>query len=328
MNVLVTGGGGFLGTYIVKELLARKYSVSNLSRHDYTHLDDLGVKTLKIDLSDKEKMDELDLSGFDAVFHVAAIAGVWGKFERFYKSNYLATTNLYEKCLESNIEYFIYTSTPSVVFGNEDIIAGNEQLAYPDVYLTDYAKTKAMAEQFLLDKSSEKFKIISLRPHLIWGPGDPHLFPRIIARAKEGKLKKIGDGENLVDIIYVENAAIAHIDAFEALVKDNKLSGNSYFIGQERPVRLWEFIDQVLIKSKLAPLEQSLSFRFAYMLGFIFEKLYKLIGIIKPEPPMTRFIALQLAKNHYFSHTKAEKDFNYHPSISIEGGLERCFSFD
>jgi len=323
MNVLVTGGGGFLGTYVIKELLKRNYTVTNLSRHNYTHLEELGVSTLNVDLSAAENVDALDLSPFEAIFHIAALAGVWGKYDNYYSINYTGTVNLFNKAKKDGVQYIVYTSTPSVVFGKDDIIKGDEKLDYPENYLTAYAQTKSMAEKFILEQKD--IKSIALRPHLIWGPGDPHILPRLKEKARLGKLKRVGDGENLVDIIYVENAAIAHVDALKALVDNPSLSGNPYFIGQENPVNLWEFINTLLVKSKLEPVEDSVSFSLAYKVGYLLEKAFSLLGIIKPEPPMTRFVATQLAKSHYFSHDKATKDFGYHPHVSIEEGLNRTF---
>jgi nucleoside-diphosphate-sugar epimerase len=321
MNILVTGGGGFLGTTIVKQLLDKKYNVTSLSRNSYTHLEELGVPTIQIDLGDTEKVNKLDLSGFDAIFHVAALAGVWGRYETYYNINYLGTKNLVDKAIEDGVEHFIYTSTPSVVFGDDDILGGDESIEYPSKYYTHYAKTKAMAESYLRDNSTDTFKTISIRPHLIWGEGDPHLIPRLREKAKQGKLRIVGNGDNLVDVIHVSNAAAAHLNALDALSQNSSLSGNAYFVGQENPVNLWEFINQILNVYKINPVESYISFKLAFIIGFVFEKVYLLFGIISPEPPMTRFISLQLAKSHYFSHAKALEDLNYTPVVSIKEGL-------
>lgn len=326
MKVLVTGGGGFLGGYIIDELLSLDYEVINLSRHAYPVLKNKGVECIKGDISDVGFIESLDLSSFDTVFHVAAKAGVWGSKDSYYSINYYGAKQLFDKAVSDGVSNFIYTSTPSVVFGADDIIEGNEEIEFPSSYLTHYAASKSMAESYILNNSNEVTSSLALRPHLIWGPNDPHLLPRLIAKAKMGKLKRVGDGLNLVDIIYVENAAKAHIDSLHALVADRSINGNAYFIGQERPVNLWEFIDTLLIKSKQDPIIDQISFKKAYFIGGILEKFFSLLGINSPEPPMTRFVATQLAKSHYFSHEKAQRDFNYKVGISIEEGLEKTFS--
>jgi nucleoside-diphosphate-sugar epimerase len=328
MRILVTGGGGFLGSYIIKELLKNPtYLITNFSRHSYPNLEEMGVPTIKGDLRKKEDVDRALKYGFDAVFHVAALAGVWGRHKDFYEINFLGTKNLLEASKTHGVQKFIYTSTPSVVFDQKDLLGVGEECAYAKKFLTSYAQTKAMAEKLVLEmNNSGSFLTCALRPHLIWGPGDPHLFPRVIQKGKEGKLRIVGDGENLVDIIYVENAAHAHVEAFHHLTPGSVVCGEAYFLGQEKPVKLWDFINEVLGHVKIPPVVKSIDVASAYWLGLILEKIFKLLGIYKPEPPMTRFVALNLGKSHYFSHEKAKKHFGYTPSISIEEGLRRTFS--
>lgn len=329
MRILVTGGGGFLGTHIIKELIKNStYIVTNFSRHSYAHLEDMGVPTIKGDLRKKEDVERALDMGFDAIFHVAALAGVWGKYEDYYEINYLGTKFLVEGARERSISRFVYTSTPSVVFNKDDLLGVNEEQPYATDHLNAYAETKTMAEKLVLElNDSMQFLTCALRPHLIWGPGDPHLFPRVIQKGKLGKLKIVGDGENLVDIIYVENAALAHVLAFEHLVPGSRVCGEAYFVGQERPVKLWSFINEILGHVKVEPVIDSIPLDTAYRLGWMLEKVYKFLGIRKPEPPMTRFVALNLGKSHYFSHEKAKRDFGYSPRVTIEEGLKRTFSY-
>lgn len=329
MRILITGGGGFLGTYIIKELLKNPtYIVTNFSRHSYAHLEDIGVPTIKGDIRKREDVEKALDQGFDAVFHVAAMAGVWGKFQDYYDINYLGTKNLVEAAKAKGIQRFVYTSTPSVVFNKDDLLGVNEKQPYASEFLNAYSETKTMAEKLVLAANdSLNFLTCAIRPHLIWGPGDPHLFPRVIQKGKEGKLRIVGDGENLVDIIFVENAALAHVQAFEHLKPHSVVCGQAYFVGQERPVKLWDFINQVLGFVKVEPVMTSIDVTTAYRLGWVLEKVYKMLGIQKPEPPMTRFVALNLGKSHYFSHEKAKLHFGYHPKVTIEEGLKRTFSY-
>jgi len=328
MRILVTGGGGFLGSHIIKELLKNpSYIVTNFSRHSYPDLEDIGVPTIRGDLKKKEDVDRALDQGFDAIFHVAALPGVWGKYEEYYGINYLGTKYLVEGAKERGILRFVYTSTPSVVFNKDDLLGVGEEQPYATEFLNAYTETKTMAEKLVLGlNDGSTFLTCALRPHLIWGPGDPHLFPRVIQKGKQGKLRIVGDGENLVDIIYVENAALAHVQAFEHLKPGSKVCGEAYFVGQERPVKLWDFINQVLGFVKVEPVMSSINVTSAYRLGWALEKAYKFLGIQKPEPPMTRFVALNLGKSHYFSHDKAKRDFGYVPKISIEEGLKKTFS--
>ena len=328
MKVLVTGGGGFLGTEICKQLLEenktrKDFELISVSRKEYPHLKEMGVQTFQGDLS---RMEDLALTQVETVFHTAAKAGVWGKEEEFYQNNYIATENILNWARRSGVKNFVFTSSPSVVFGKDDIENGSEDLPYPEEHLNPYSKTKAMAEELVLKANSADFKTTAIRPHLIWGEGDPHLIPRILLKAREGKLKIVGEGENLVDVIHVKNAAKAHLLAWEALRQGEDADGKAYFVGQERPVNLWEFINQILMQAGIEGVEDKIGFKSAYWLGFALEKGFKALGINSPEPPMTRFVALQLAKHHYFSQARAKEDLGYSPIVTIEEGLLSLFS--
>lgn len=328
MRIFITGGGGFLGTAIIKELLKNpEHKITNFARGAYPELEQLGVKTIRGDIRKKSDVEKALSLGHDVIFHVAAKAGVWGSHKEYLDINFHGTENLVEVAKKLGISKFVYTSSPSVVFGEDDLNGVDESTPYPKKYLTSYAETKAMAEKLVLAANdSEKFMSCSIRPHLIWGPGDPHLFPRVIQRGRLGKLKVVGDGENLVDIVFVENAARAHVQAMEKLTPHSRVCGQAYFIGQEQPVKLWDFINQVLAKSGIEPVMQTISVTAAYRIGWIMEKTWSLAGIHKPEPPMTRFVALNLGKSHYFSHEKAKRDFGYAAVVSTQEGLKRYFA--
>ncbi len=325
MKILVTGGAGFLGSYICRDLLKQGHEVTSFSRKTYQKLEDRGIRSAVGDIRDYDSVLKA-LEGQEAVFHVASLAGIWGNKKTYFDINVTGTKNLVKASKELNIKYFVYTSSPSVVFSKGDLINENESLAYPKKYLTVYAHTKAQAEKYVLDANSEDFKTVSLRPHLIWGPGDPHIFPRLLLKGKKGQLRIVGNGENLVDIIYVENASLAHVQAFTELIKsESAVAGQAYFLGQAEPVNLWDFINKVLKRAGIEEITSYISFTVAYMVGWLFEMIYSLFGIYSPEPPMTRFVACNMGKNHYFCHDKAKRDFNYNPVISVEEGLNRTF---
>ncbi|OUR97174.1 hypothetical protein A9Q84_12675 [Halobacteriovorax marinus] len=322
MNILVTGAGGFLGLYIAEQLIAKGHKVFNFSRRDYRELAELGIETRIGDLNDPKSIENA-LNDIEVVFHVAGKVAMWGKWEDFYQTNTVGTKNLVDACKRSGISKFIYTSTPSVVFGIDDIIEGNEEIPYPKESLSMYAKSKMLAEKYVLENHTQNFLTCALRPHLIFGPRDKNIIPRLIEARRKGKLKVIGDGDNLVDVIYVENAAKAHIQAFEKLSLDSNMSGEAYFIAQEKPVNLWDFINTVLERNGERKIEKSISVKKAYLIGTIIEFILRTLRVWNVHPPMSRFVALQLGKSHYFSHKKAEKDFAYHPDISTEEALDR-----
>lgn len=326
MKILVTGGGGFLGTYIVKELLKNPtYLVTNFSRHSYEHLENMGVPTIRGDLTRVEDLERALSKGFDAVFHVASKVGMWGTKADFEAINVTGTENLLRLAKQYGVKRVVYTSSPSVVFGRGGHQGADETMPYPTTHLSEYARTKALGEQLVLAANADEFLTCALRPHLIWGPGDQMLVPQVLQKARTGKLKMVGDGENEVDIIYVENAARAHVMAFEALRTGSPVAGQAYFLGQG-PIKLWDFVGQLLKRAEIDPLDAQISTKSAYFLGAICEKLWKILGINQPEPPMSRFVALNLGTDHWFSHAKAERDFGWRPTISVSEGLDRLFA--
>jgi len=319
MKCLVTGGNGFLGRYIVEMLLERGDEVISLGRSPQPELHCLGVTIMQGDICDKAFLLKA-CKGVDVVFHTAAMAEMWGKWEDFYAINVTGTVNIIDACRKNNVERLIYTSSPSVVFGQDDLENVNEETSYPEQYLAFYPHTKALAEKKVLEENGKGLLTCALRPHLIFGPRDNHLLPRVLDRARAGKLKVVGAGKNLVDVVYVENAAKAHIDAADHLFEGSQACGSAYFISQGEPVNLWSWINDILISKGIKPVKKSVSYWVAFRIGTLLEILYALLRIAG-EPPMTRFIASQLAKSHYFDISRARKEIGYSPSIDTKTGL-------
>jgi nucleoside-diphosphate-sugar epimerase len=320
MKILVTGGGGFLGKAIVKRLLNRGEQVRSFSRGHYPELLSLGADLKKGDLADKEAVKEA-VKGCDAVFHVAAKPGIWGRYNEYYTTNVAGTQNVIEACRQMGVSKLVYTSSPSVVFGTSSMEGVNESVPYPADYLASYPKTKAMAEREVLSANDPSLATVALRPHLIWGPDDPNFLPRFIERRKSGRLARVGENPHLVDCIYIDNAVDAHILALENLYPGSPVSGNAYFISQGDPIDIFELMDGILAAAGLDPIDRTVSEKLAYAAGWFLEVLYGTLKL-KGEPPMTRFLAKQLSTAHWFDISAARRDLGYTPRVSISKGLE------
>jgi len=318
-NVLVTGGGGFLGNAIVRLLAERGDHVRSLSRGFYPELASLNVEQFQGDISDYPAVDQA-CEGINLVFHVAAKAGVWGDYFEYYQTNCIGTENVITACRKHSVPQLIYTSSPSVIFAGTDLEGVDESAPYPDHFHTPYQKTKAFAERLVVAAANKDLLTIILRPHLIWGPNDNHLVPRIIARAN--RLSIVGKGKNLVDTIYIDNAAYAHILAADKLKENHNLSGKVYFISQGKPVVLWDMINDILKAAGHDPVKRSIPHKTAWVAGAILEFIYTVFRL-KGEPPMTRFVADELATSHWFDISAAKKDLGYVPKVSTEEGLGR-----
>lgn len=328
MHYLVTGAGGFLGRYIAEQLLARGDAVRGLARGQYPELSDAGVEMERGDLADRETVKRA-LTDVDCVIHTAGKVGVWGHWFDYFRSNVQGTLNLLGECQELGVDRLVLTSSPSVTFAGTDQENVDESAPYPDRWLAHYPHSKAIAENFVLAMNGQSvangrtLRTCSLRPHLVWGPRDHHLTARLIERASSGQLRRVGDGANLVDTVYVENAAEAHLQAADALAEpDSPVAGNAYFLSQGEPVSCWQWIDEILALVDLPPVERSISTRKAYWAGYTLEKLHWLTRN-QNEPRMTRFVAKSLSTHHWFNIDAARRDFGYEPRVSTAEGMER-----
>ena len=321
MKALVTGGGGFLGKAIVKLLLARGDDVRSFSRGAYPDLARLGVEHVCGAIDDAEAVLRA-AEGCDIVFHVAAKAGVWGPYDEFYRANVLGTRNVIDACRQLGIRRLVYTSSPSVVFDGTDMAGVDESVPYPEHFEAFYPQTKAAAEQLVLQANDGTLATVALRPHLIWGPEDNHLVPRILERGAKGALRRIGTRDCLVDTIYIDNAAIAHLQAADRLEIGSVVAGKVYFLSQGEPLPVWEVVNRILTAGGLPPVSRTISPGLAYAAGAALETIYTLLHL-KGEPRLTRFVARELSTAHWFDLGAARRDFGYEPQISFDEGIAK-----
>jgi nucleoside-diphosphate-sugar epimerase len=326
--VLVTGGTGFLGRRLIERLLAEGRRVTTLGRTPAPDLEKRGVRFVRASIENAVAVAAA-CEGAQTVFHVAAKVGVWGRYEDFYRINVLGTRAVLDGCRARGVPKLVYTSTPSVVYNGRDLAGADESLPLTTACSCGYPLTKAIAEREVLAANSANLRTIALRPHLIWGVGDPHLVPRILSSAREGRLRIIGSGRNRVDMVHVENAVDAHLLAETALstchlMNDNgmvprRVDGRAFFITNGNPVVLWTWINTLLQAVGEPPITKHLSLGTASALGTACELAWRILPL-RGEPPMTRFVAAELAKDHWFDITAARRDLGYVPRISMEKG--------
>ncbi len=322
MLTLVTGGGGFLGRYIVEQLQRAGHRVRILARGDYPELTASGVEVLRGDVRQRADVERA-VADIETVFHVAAVPGIWGSWEHFHSINVVGTENMLQAASQAGVQRFIYTSSPSVVYDGKPHLNADESLPYPDRYLCHYPRSKAIAERNVLAVHGHRgMATVALRPHLIWGPRDNHLIPRLIDRARRGRLRQVGDGTNLISMSYVENAAAAHLQAAATLSLEAPHGGKAYFINEPEPVRLWQWVNEILALAELPPLNKRISYRLASIAGAVLEAGHGLLRI-ESEPLMTRFLAAQLSQSHSYSIAAAQRDFGYTPLFDVKTGMRR-----
>jgi nucleoside-diphosphate-sugar epimerase len=323
MNILVTGGGGFLGQALCRGLVERGHAVVSFNRGHYPALDALGVRQLQGDLADRDAVLRA-AQGVHAIFHNAAKAGAWGSYASYHQANVVGTDNVIAACRAHGIQRLVYTSTPSVTHRATHPVAGGtaDSVPYGTGFKAPYATTKTIAEKAVLAANDAGLATVALRPRLIWGPGDQQVLPRLVQRARAGRLRLVGDGSNRIDSTYIDNAAQAHFDAFAALAPGAACAGRAYFIsnGEPRPVR--ELVNALLRAAGAPEVTKTLPFRAAYAIGAVCEAAWTLLPLAG-EPPLTRFLAEQLSTTHWYDMAPATRDFGYLPRVSIDEGLRR-----
>ena len=317
---LVIGGGGFLGRYIVQMLLRDGQRVRVLGRSQYPNLAALGADCRRGDIT---RMEELlpACQGVNTVFHTASLSAMWGRKRLLQQINVGGTANVLQACVSAGVTRLIYTSSPSVAIWQESIRNGDESLPYPAQYIADYPRSKSQAEKMVLQANQGTLQTCALRPHLLWGPDDPHILPRVRSAVARGRLRQIGSGQNVVTITHVRNAAWGHILAARELCGTARCAGKPYFLGDAEPICLWPWLNQVLAIWGLPPIRGRISWRLARLLAQCSEVWHTLLPFLG-EPLMTAFVVDQLARSHSFSYAAATRDFGYHPLLSPEEGLE------
>ncbi len=317
---LVTGGTGFLGSHLVDRLLTAGRAITVVSRREQPELVARGVRVVVGPLHDPRVCAEA-VRGASTVFHVAARVGVWGRYDDFYRDNVTATETLLAAARTAGVGRFVYTSTPSVVYNGRNLAGADESLPLTEDCPSPYPLTKAIAEHAVLSAAGATLRTTALRPHLIWGVGDPHLVPRVLSRARAGKLRIIGSGDNHVDMVHVSNVVDAHLLAERALMGDlpGPATGRAYFITNGEPIGLWTWINGLLTALGEPPVTRSVSLGVANIIGALCEVVWRVLPL-KGEPPITRFVAAELAKDHWFSIDAAKRDLGYSPKVSMAAG--------
>jgi nucleoside-diphosphate-sugar epimerase len=325
MKVLVTGGGGFLGGRIAQLLWERGDSVLVFGRNRYPRHEQTGVPTMQGDVRDPQAVRQACM-GMEAVIHTAALAGLGGKRRDFWSINVEGTRHVIDACRAAGVPKLVYTSSPSVVCGAEDLNGVDESQPYPRRYLAWYPAAKAAAERLVLTANDSSLATVALRPHLIFGPGDPHLLPRVVDRARRGRLAQVGRGDNLVDVTYVDNAARAHLAAVDRLSPGAACAGRPYFITQGEPLRLWNWLNRVLEAVGAPTVKRRIGYHAAYAMGICCERLF-FPFFRGGELPMTRFLAVQLGKSHYFRIDAARRDLAYEVQTTTDEGLSATLPY-
>jgi len=326
MKALVTGGGGFLGRRMVELLREQGHEVSFLARGHYPEVEATGARGIQADLRDRDALAQA-VAGQDLVFHVASLTGQNGSKREFWSINVDGTCNLLDVMETAGVPRLVYTSTPSVVGFARDVANGAQDLPYAEEFDGYYPESKAAAEQEVLRANGRHVATVALRPHLIFGPGDNHLIPTIVDRARRGRFFVVGDGTNKVDFTYVDNAAWAHLDAAEALVDhESTCAGRAYFIGNEEPVILYDWLNELLDGLDMPPITRRVSHRTARRLSEALAFLWRTLPL-PGGPALTPFVVEALARDHWYDPEPARRDLGYSVRVPMAEATARTIAW-
>jgi nucleoside-diphosphate-sugar epimerase len=315
----VTGASGFLGGAVARALLARGDAVRAFARSAMPELARLGAEVVSGDLADEAAVLR-GAEGCSVALHVGAKAGVWGPRDEYRRSNVDGTRHVLDACRRHGLRALVYTSTPSVVHGGSDLRGANESIPHAVRFATAYPETKAEAERMVLAADGPDLATCALRPHLIWGPGDNQLGPRLVDRARRGRLVFPGDGRAEVDSTFIDAAVEAHLLAADQLRPGAACAGRAYFVSQGEPRPIMDLVNDILEAYGAPRVTRTVPAWTAIAAGAACEALYRVLGIAR-EPPVTEFVARQMSTTHWFDLTAIRRDLGYGPETTLEDGL-------
>lgn len=325
MEILITGGTGFLGQHLVRALLTKGHRVHILGRNfaqpQIRELLAGGAIPISADLRDKTAVGAA-CAGIDVVCHAGALSAPWGRRVDFFEINVGGTEAVLAGCQAHGVRRLIYVSSPSVVFDGRDQLLVTEDVPYPrhpHRFTSIYSLTKKLGEDRVNAAAATGLQTVILRPKAIFGPGDQSLLPRLIAAARQRRLPQIGDGRNLVDLTYVENVVHAIILACDG----QAAIGKTYTITNDEHVPLWDVIRSVLSRLDLSTNLRQVPLPVALAAASVMELRAALTG---KEPLMTRYSAAILARTQTYDISAARRDLEYIPCVSIADGTERTLA--
>jgi nucleoside-diphosphate-sugar epimerase len=318
MEILVTGGTGFLGRHTVRGLLAQGHRVRVMGRNfaDTEFMLQSGAVPVVADLRDRAAVVAA-CRGVYAVVHAGALSAPWGPARNFHEINVGGTASVLAGCKAHGVRRLIYVSSPSVVFDGRDHVDLREDAPYPRRFTSVYSLTKKLGEDLVNGAFRAGWiESVIVRPKAMFGPGDQALLPRLVEVARRKRLPRIGDGRNLVDLTYVENV----VHALGLALRSPAAPGNTYTITNGEHVPLWPTVRGVLTRLGLPADMRPLPLPLALAAAKLMEAS---AGVRGREPLLTTYTVAILARTQTYDIGAARRDLGYEPMVTVAEGIER-----
>jgi len=313
-SVLVTGASGVLGSGVAKALVDAGAAVTVLQRSPSGLA---GVREIQGSITSRADVAAA-VQAVDTVVHIAAKVSVSGPLEEYEHVNIEGTRLLLEAAQQAGVQRWVHISSPSVAHTGTSIIGASAEPADPTTARGHYAATKAAGELLALEADSPDFRVLVLRPHLMWGPGDTQLTERIIDRARRNRLPLLDGGTALVDTLFYVNAVEAIIAAIAAV---DRTHGEPLVLTNGQPRPIGEIIRRIAVAGGAQEPRLNLPSGLAKTAGSIIESFWD-AEQRGDEPPITRFLAEQMSTAHWFDQRRTQEVLQWRPRISLEEGFE------
>jgi nucleoside-diphosphate-sugar epimerase len=319
MRVLVTGASGFLGGAVARGLISSGHDVTVLQRG----ASGLPCREVRGDIADEQALGAA-LQGAESVIHLAAKVAVSGDHAEFTRINVTGTSRMIEAARAAGVRRFVQVSSPSVAHAGTPLVGAGADPANPATARGSYSQTKAESELIALAADTPGFAVVAIRPHLVWGPGDEQLVGRIVARARAGRLFLIDGGVALIDTTYIDNAVTALV-ASMAHAEDPEVHGRAFVVSNGQPRTVAELLTRMARAAGAPEPARSVPFRMAWLAGTVAERAWRHHprGERAGDPPMTAFLAEQLATAHWFDMRETERVLGWAPMIGLDEGFTR-----
>ncbi len=318
MKVLVTGASGMLGTGVAQALIERGDDVTVLQRRP----SGLPCAEIRGDLTDATVVNAA-VVGQVAVVHLAAKVSVTGPWAEFARVNVLGTRALVRAARDAGVARFVHVSSPSVAHAGDPLVGAGASAADPVAARGSYARSKAMAELAALDAADDSMSVVAVRPHLVWGPGDTQLVERIVQRASSGRLVLIDGGRALIDTTYVTNAVEALVAALDHAPD---VSGRAFVVSNGEPRTVAELFARICAAAGVVAPSRTVGYPLARAAGSVVEHAWSMLRRTD-EPPMTSFLAEQLATAHWFDQRETQRALHWSPRVSLADGFAQLTAY-